>query len=52
MLLSVFELLADAREQVASVNGYIETLKDYWLAETELQTALGGKLPNNTMKGQ
>lgn len=52
MLISVFELLADAREQVASVNGYIEALKDYWLAETELQTALGGKLPNNTMKGQ
>ena len=45
MLISVFELLADAREQVASVNAYIEALKGFWLAETELQKALGGKLP-------
>lgn len=54
MLIGVFELLADAREQVASVNGYIDALKDYWIAETDLQTALGGKLPNNSvaMKGQ
>ena len=54
MLISVFELLADAREQVASVNGYINALKDYWIAETDLQTALGGKLPNNSSitKGQ
>jgi outer membrane protein TolC len=53
MLISVFELLADAREQVASVNGYIDALKDYWIAETDLQATLGGKLPNNNpTKGQ
>ncbi len=45
MLVSVFELLADSREQVAAVNTSIEALKSYWLAETELQIALGGKLP-------
>ncbi len=45
MLISVFELLADAREQVLAVNGYIESLRDYWVAETELQEALGGRLP-------
>ena len=45
MLISVFELLADAREQVASVNAYIEALKGFWLAETDLQKAVGGKLP-------
>ena len=45
MLISVFELLADAREQVRSVNAYIEALKDFWIAETDLQKALGGKLP-------
>ena len=38
MLISVFELLADAREQVASVNASVEALRDFWLAETELQT--------------
>ena len=42
MLISVFELIADAREQVMSVNGYIEALRDYWIAETDLQGALSG----------
>ncbi len=45
MLISVFELLADAREQVLSVNGYINALKDYWVAQTDLTAALGGNLP-------
>ena len=47
MLISVFELLADAREQVASVNDYIEALQGFWLAETDLQQAVGGKLPRS-----
>ncbi|MFM0329487.1 TolC family protein [Paraburkholderia strydomiana] len=45
MLASVFELLADSRDQVGAVNGYIDALKDYWLAESDLQQALGGRLP-------
>ncbi|ADG19525.1 outer membrane efflux protein [Paraburkholderia atlantica] len=45
MLASVFELLADSREQVTAVNGYIDALKDFWLAETDLQQSLGGRLP-------
>ena len=40
MLISVFELLADAREQVASVNAAIEALRDFWIAEADLQAAL------------
>jgi outer membrane protein TolC len=44
MLLSVFELLADSREQAAAVNQYITALKDYWIADTNLQAALGGRL--------
>lgn len=51
MLISVFELLADARDQVASVNAYIQALKDFWMADADLQTALGGALPNNESKG-
>jgi outer membrane protein TolC len=42
MLISVFELLADAREQVASVNASIESLRDFWLADSDLQLALTG----------
>ncbi len=45
MLVSVFELLADSREQAAAVNGYIDALKDYWIAQTNLEAALGGRLP-------
>ena len=40
MLISVFELLADAREQIASVTPTIEALRDFWLADADLQTAL------------
>ena len=39
MLISVFELLADARAQVASVSGYIGALKDFWLAQSALDMA-------------
>jgi hypothetical protein len=42
MLISVFELLSDAREQVASVNSAINAAREFWLAETDLQSALTG----------
>jgi outer membrane protein TolC len=42
MLISVFELLADAREQVTSVNASIEALRDFWIADAALQAALTG----------
>ena len=37
MLVSPFELFADARAQVASVKTYIEKLNEFWLADTALQ---------------
>ncbi|HEX6217065.1 MAG TPA: TolC family protein, partial [Vicinamibacterales bacterium] len=45
MLMSVFELLADSRDQVAAVNAYIEAQRDFWLAESDLQMALTGGSP-------
>lgn len=42
MLASVFELLADSREQLAAVNTAIETQRDFWIAETTLQAAIHG----------
>ena len=45
MLIGVFELIADAREQVAGVTGYVEALRDYWIADADLQTALTGRSP-------
>ena len=40
MLISVFELLADAREQITSVTNYIEAQREFWTAETDLRLAL------------
>ena len=42
MLASVFELLADARDQVTSVNDAIASQRDFWIAETALQAAVNG----------
>lgn len=45
MLMSVFELLADSREQVAAVNAYIDALHGFWIAESDLQAALTSSSP-------
>jgi outer membrane protein TolC len=42
MLISVFELLADARSQIASVNAAIEAQRDFWLADADLAMARVG----------
>jgi outer membrane protein TolC len=42
MLASVFELLADSRLQMGSVNAAIEAQRDFWLADTALQSAING----------
>lgn len=47
MLMSVFELLADAREQATAVSGYIGALRDYWTAQANLEAAMGGRLTTN-----
>ena len=43
MLIGVFELLADARMQINSVNAAIEAKRDFWLAQADLDMALIGK---------
>jgi len=45
MLISIFELLADARQQIASVNASIDTLRDFWVADANLQLATTGRSP-------
>ena len=47
MLIGVFELLADARSQISSVNNYIESLRDFWIAQADLEMSLIGK-PNKS----
>lgn len=43
MLIGVFELLADAREQIGSVVQAIDAQRDYWLADAALEAALIGR---------
>ena len=43
MLIGVFELLADARSQIVSVNVAIDALRDFWIAQADLDMALVGK---------
>lgn len=45
MLIGVFDLLADARSQINSVNTSIQALRDFWIAQADLDMALVGK-PN------
>jgi outer membrane protein TolC len=47
-LISIFELLSDAREQVISVDGYIQSVRDFWIAKSRLDGALLG---NGTLLG-
>lgn len=47
MLISVFELLADARDQVSTVAAAIDAQQQFWLADAALQASVIGR-PTNT----
>lgn len=49
MLTSPFELFGDARAQVASVQNYIESLREFWVADSTLQMTMIGN--ENMMEG-
>jgi len=51
MLIGVFELLADSREQIGSVIQAIDAQRDFWLADAALQAALIGR-PMNPMSAR
>jgi outer membrane protein TolC len=51
MLISTFDLLADGREQIEAVSAASEVLKNFWLADAELQQALGGRYPASASAG-
>ena len=48
MLAGVFQLLAAKRDEIDAGRGLIESLRDYWIARTDLETAVGGELPVDT----
>ncbi len=46
MLMSVFELLAESRQQVGAVIDAIAAQRDFWIADTTLQYAINGQSPD------
>lgn len=47
MLVGVFELLAAKQQQYDAYAGYLDAVRDYWLARAELTRAVGRKLPSS-----
>jgi multidrug efflux system outer membrane protein len=45
MLIGVFDVLADARNHIATVNAALLAERDFWLAQADLDTALTGTSP-------
>jgi outer membrane protein TolC len=49
MLIGVFELLADARVQIASVHAALQARRDFWLAQADLDMAMLGPVRPGAM---
>ncbi len=47
MLQGVFRLLESKKDEIEAERAYIEALKNYWIAHTELERAVGGRLPGD-----
>jgi outer membrane protein, multidrug efflux system len=45
MLASAWDVLGEARNHIAAVNNAIAAQRDFWIADTDLQTALTGTSP-------
>ncbi|HET8882930.1 MAG TPA: TolC family protein [Solimonas sp.] len=45
MLVDIFELLAARRQADLAYGGYLDALRDYWLARADLARAIGRRLP-------
>jgi outer membrane protein TolC len=44
MFIGVFDLLADAREQIQTVNRYLQAQRDFWVAQSELDLVRYGSV--------
>ena len=47
MLIGQFELLLSKQQQYDAYQGYLEAIRDYWLARVDLARAVGGELPSS-----
>jgi cobalt-zinc-cadmium efflux system outer membrane protein len=44
MLLGVYQLIAAKQNEVDAYRGYIEAVRDYWVARSDLERAVGGRI--------
>lgn len=47
MLIGAFELIQARQQEYDAYQGYLEAVRDYWLARVELMHAVGGRLPGD-----
>ena len=47
MLIGVFELLVAKQQEYDAYAGYLDAVRDYWIARTELARAVGRQLPSS-----
>ena len=47
MLIGVFELLLAKQEEYDAYQDYLEAVRDYWIARSDLRKAVGGRLPDD-----
>jgi cobalt-zinc-cadmium efflux system outer membrane protein len=45
MQIGLYELISAKNAQIATYRGYIESVRDYWIARADLERALGGRIP-------
>ena len=48
MQLGPFQLLRAREQQIQTAVGYVEALRDYWLARADIEQLLDGRLPNSS----
>jgi len=48
MIIGVFELIQAKRQEYDAYQSYLEAIRDYWLARTDLLRAVGARLPSET----
>jgi cobalt-zinc-cadmium efflux system outer membrane protein len=51
MSASVFQLLIARRDQIEAGRSYVEALREYWLANADLEQVLAGRVPEGVMAG-
>ncbi len=45
----MFELIQAKRQEYDAYQSYLEAIRDYWLARTDLLRAVGARLPSESM---